>query len=656
MSDLTTISDQNFQAAKALAKAGFAVFPVGSDKRPLVRWKDGATTDMRQLNRWWRKWPDAMPALPTGERNGVAVLDIDTKNGKDGMAELDCLGIDLTSLSIASIKTPSGGQHIYFRHADGLRCSASKIAPGVDVRAAGGFVVAPGAINGKGEYGALSLELLAALPEWPEMLAPAYRPPAKHEDAKPTGLPLDVISSALDALPNDGDAFTSRDEWLLVGMALHAESGGGEDGGELWHGWSSKWPGYDEAATDEAWQSFSPDGGVTGWHIIHEAERHGWRDDTVTQLLWLDDLPDEDDAEIAALVGSDPIADMTGTKEPPRLTFLSPADCADLPARPYVIKGLVAERDVSAIVGAPGAGKSLLAPKLAFAVATGAEVFGRRTRQGGVFYVAAEDGHGMRARLSALRTDLGDADQLSLVDGVADLLSKKGELAELRNAVKEQRPSLVVIDTLAVAFPGLEENSAEGMGQVVKAARSLTIWGAAVILIHHDTKAGDGLPRGHSLLNGALDMALQLKRDGDVVMGRPSKNRNGTTEQELAFTIGTREVGIDEDGDPITTAICEELDVAKVQTSGVKLTPSAIAAMDIFRELSKGTRSVRETNWRQAVIDSRKVSASDDPDSRRKAFKRAVEELTRKEKVNFADGLFTERDSHTEDFTDDFPE
>lgn len=80
--------------------------------------------------------------------------------------------------------------------------------------------------------------------------------------------------------------------------------------------------------------------------------------------------------------------------------------------------------------------------------------------------------------------------------------------------MKARKPALIVIDTIAMAFTGLEENDARSMGLEVAAARFLTKWGAAVPLIHHDTKDGmQGLPRGHSILNGALDMSLHLRRN-----------------------------------------------------------------------------------------------------------------------------------------------
>ena len=96
----------------------------------------------------------------------------------------------------------------------------------------------------------------------------------------------------------------------------------------------------------------------------------------------------------------------------------------------------------------------------------------------------------------------GDAPHFRLVGGVSDLFATGSpDLKALRRAVKDHRPSLIVIDTLAMAFPGLEENTAEGMGRVVAVARALATLGAAVILVHHGTKAEGKVPKLAALMD-----------------------------------------------------------------------------------------------------------------------------------------------------------
>ena len=116
------------QVALELAGAGFAVFPCRpaqegdrEPKTPRVKeWPAAATRDPDQIRAWWGKWPDSIPGLPTGSRNGLAVLDLDRKHGKDGVAALRALGYDPDKLSPLIIETPGDGLHLYFSWPEGL--------------------------------------------------------------------------------------------------------------------------------------------------------------------------------------------------------------------------------------------------------------------------------------------------------------------------------------------------------------------------------------------------------------------------------------------------------------------------------------------------------------------------------------------------------
>lgn len=276
----TKATQDNLAAALKLAKAGLPIFPArASNKRPHVKgWPNVATTDEARLRAWWGKWPNAMPAIPTGERSGIAVLDIDIKDGKDGMATLRSLGFGPATLSPVSIPTPTGGNHRYYRYAEGLGSNAGKIGPGVDMRAAGGFVVAPGAFNGEGTYGPLDMAQLVDLPEWPDKLKPPPRV-ARKSSGKKTGRPFAEILDALTAIPNNGTnkEADSRDWWLHIGMALHHETDGGEEGLDAFQDWSQKHNSYDYIKTMDAWLSFEGEG-RTARTILREARRHKWED------------------------------------------------------------------------------------------------------------------------------------------------------------------------------------------------------------------------------------------------------------------------------------------------------------------------------------------------------------------------------------------
>ena len=412
------------------------------------------------------------------------------------------------------------------------------------------------------------------------------------------------IKEALAFIPAD-----DRDDWVRVGMALHAEGRGGEEAEAVWREWSRQSDKFDARDQARVWRSFADDRGrAVGIGSLYDlAKAHGWS--------------------------------AKPSPRPSHLTFLSPAECEATPSRGYVVKGMIAPGDVGCIFGQPGAGKSLIAPHVGYAVAQGRAAFGMRSKPGEVLYVAAEDPHGMRGRVTALKMRHGDADRFTLVEGVSDLPSdNSGDLAALLQAVEDRRPALIFLDTLAMAFPGLEENSAEGMGRVVAVARQLTQWGAAVLIVHHSTKAEGNTPRGHSLFNGALDMALHIERDETgIVRGKLTKNRNGSCDRDIAFLIDTERLGEDEDGDAITAALVNELAAGEAPRAE-KLTPEK-AALRILEALHDGgglpVEWVDEDVWRAACLTERAVSAAEKIDNRKRSIRRLVESLAGKGEIRF---------------------
>ncbi|CAH2406654.1 AAA family ATPase [Mesorhizobium ventifaucium] len=623
----------NLAVALDLAKRGFAVFPCreygpkGVIKSPYTEHgKDDASTDLDFIRRWWLHHPKAIVGLPC-RRNGLAVLDLDRHRAdQDGIEALRGLGYDPDTTSPFTVDTAADGRHLYFQPRDGLSDSSEHLPDGIDIKY-NGYVIAAGSTMADGRRyhtgaGPLALE---RLPAWPAALLPP-----KRNDFDLTRLlgpdPMPVDWSEVKRALVYVDPDCSRDEWMRIGMAIHAGSDGSQEAFELWDGWSSKAtePGkYNRREMVGQWRSFGRRDGINIDTLFYIATECGW---TRGLDISADDFDDLGEQKLKP--------DAT----PSRLTFLSPSDCEAAPSRGYLIKGLFAPGDVACIFGAPGAGKSLLAPRLGYAVAQGTETFGMRSKQGSVFYVAAEDPQGMPGRVKALRKAHGEAEDFQLVEGVSNLLADKSpDLVALVAVVKERRPALIFIDTLAMAFPGLEENDAKSMGRVVAVARLLASWGAAVVLIHHDTKAEGATPRGHSLLNGALDVALHVKRDENgVIRGKLTKNRNGTCERDIAFKIAVEDGGTDEDGDTVTLPRCFELMGAAKKTDE-RLSASVKAALDILDTLGGGTT---EKAWREACAEGRTVSAAEDRESRVRAFKRAAERLIRSHHVEFANGRY----------------
>jgi hypothetical protein len=130
-------------ATLAYAGRGWPVFPCRG-KRPHV--KNGlhdAATDRLTVERWWtRIWPGANVAIRAGSESGLLVLDVDGEAGADALAALEREHAELGAT--VECLTGGGGRHLYFAHPGGeLRNSAGRLAPGLDVRGDGGYVIAP---------------------------------------------------------------------------------------------------------------------------------------------------------------------------------------------------------------------------------------------------------------------------------------------------------------------------------------------------------------------------------------------------------------------------------------------------------------------------------------------------------------------------------
>jgi Bifunctional DNA primase/polymerase, N-terminal/Primase C terminal 1 (PriCT-1) len=121
---------------------GAPLFPCGADKRPLTpRGFYDASADPEQLAVWTTRWRGCRWGMPTGATTGVDVLDVDGAAGADTLHKLERVHGPLPRTY--SVTTPSGGQHYYFDHVDGVRCSVRSLGPGLDVRSDGGYVIVP---------------------------------------------------------------------------------------------------------------------------------------------------------------------------------------------------------------------------------------------------------------------------------------------------------------------------------------------------------------------------------------------------------------------------------------------------------------------------------------------------------------------------------
>jgi hypothetical protein len=157
------------RTALTLAEKGLAVFPCRpGDKRPATeRGCLDASTDPSIVERWWRSNPDYNIAIATGAVSGVFVSDIDSV---DAEAELRKLEAAHGALPPTVEAITARGRHIYFRMPPKIdvRNSTSKIAPGIDIRGTGGYVLAPPSIHPSGRRYCWSIDTASTFADTPD--------------------------------------------------------------------------------------------------------------------------------------------------------------------------------------------------------------------------------------------------------------------------------------------------------------------------------------------------------------------------------------------------------------------------------------------------------------------------------------------------------
>ena len=184
--------DQNSLKAAALAHAknGFYVIPlVENSKRPLISdWQNRATTNPLQIDSWWSEHPNANIGIAC-EVSNLIVIDLDTskgavpsspwnelgaKSGEDVFKEVCRKAGDAQLFETYSVKTPSGGKHLYF-YDQNIAIKQGTEVNGwwrVDTRSKGGYIVAEGShlinsANGVADqYQSIGNSVVLNFPTW----------------------------------------------------------------------------------------------------------------------------------------------------------------------------------------------------------------------------------------------------------------------------------------------------------------------------------------------------------------------------------------------------------------------------------------------------------------------------------------------------------
>jgi len=206
-------------AALAHNAKGWAIFPCqprGKTPATARGYLDAVVNDPHRINTWWGIFPDLNIGCATGAVSGFFVLDVDGEQGEASLARLE----EHHGKLPATIEAITGrGRHCYFRLGEhgAVKNSAGQIAPGLDIRGDGGYVLVPPSIHPSGRAYAWSVDSADEFADAPEWLHELIRVGNASNDAK--GKPLEHWHRVLTSTIHNGERNSTLTS--VCGKLLH---------------------------------------------------------------------------------------------------------------------------------------------------------------------------------------------------------------------------------------------------------------------------------------------------------------------------------------------------------------------------------------------------------------------------------------------------
>jgi hypothetical protein len=326
--------------------------------------------------------------------------------------------------------------------------------------------------------------------------------------------------------------------------------------------------------------------------------------------------------------------------------------------RTYLVKGLIPHTGLVVVWGPPKCGKSFWTFDLTLHIALGREYRGRRVQQGPTVYCAFEGGSGYNARAEAFRLRHLPEDhepvEFYLLDAQINLVADHPAIiAAIQSQLADnQAPACVVLDTLNRSLAGSESNDKD-MALYIRAADAIREAFACVVIIVHHCGIDDTRPRGHTSLTGAVDAQLSVRRDAaENVIVEIEWMKDGPEGDIIASRLERIEIGIDADGDPISSCVIVpvEGDVPKAATTRRKLSDRQKLALEALTEvalrvgtapnpdwqLPSGIKTVKVDDWREEM--ERRSIIDPEGANPRAAFRQVRDRLATRKLIGVRDG------------------
>lgn len=481
--------------ATALVEKGYHV----------IEWRLTPDGRKRPTRPGWQKRPATLTEAKqfTGEAGIVpgeelVVVDVDVKNGKEGLATLHEWRTRFPVIFDSPIQhTPSGGLHFFFRVPNGyatcLPNGKVELAPGIDV------------LTGD-RFAAVYTDTLPTCDTLPVLPAEVFDyfvtlAGARHATAGNSGPgrgpSLELLQKVISLLPNE-DQYDSRDDWFRIVMAIKGACEGTdfeEHGEDLAQAWSAKWPGgNDPAYVSKTYQDNRPKG---GWLVLMtEVEKH-----TGVSLRL---------EEARAIFGAaEPLPAGESTEEAEDDPWTCVADALanpdSLKPPPAVIPRFAFAGRVTLLAAPEKAGKSTLVGQGVAALTSGAEFLADQLAPAGVLWVCIDEHpddlvrrlgrHGVDGRRVHFTTRLLNADEIAA-------------------KIQATGARLCVVDTLTewITRQGGDPNREADVLSVIRLLRDVArATGCAFLLLHHTVRDGSRYAGSHQI-GASVDLLIEMKR------------------------------------------------------------------------------------------------------------------------------------------------
>lgn len=513
-----TETNPRLAAALAYAARGWHVFPCLP--RLKIPEKDSkgfhqATTDEARIRAWWSVNPNYNVAISTGPSN-LLVVDVDP-GGEAAWEDMLACDPDLQAAAetCRRVRSPRGTLHYYFENPEALGTSGGRLHRDIDTRGIGGYVLAPPSYVDDGKSkGGYTLEQEGSGVFVPAYLAEKLR--RRTDDTPPVILPAsdfdapEAISRAtaylqgrVDAAARERDTVHQTFETACVVLEMGVSPAKAFDlMATIWNPHRTEpWADNDlKTKIKNAWTYGQETKGGKAERPIAETFAH-----FVEPL----DEPEQEPNAVDLPERYTPmfIEDAIATWKPPE----------------WLIPGVMTKTGVGLLYGPPATLKTFLMLDLASSIATGHGPnwwAGDDREPETVLYLAGESPNGLvNARYSAwmqrhMIPGLRSRSKLIVVPSVPPLEMSdywRGIIEWIRR--KELNVSLLVIDTVARAMAGWDENSGKDVTKTTMKMESLSReLGCFVMGIHHTGKDAERGARGSSAWHGNTDLMLEVER------------------------------------------------------------------------------------------------------------------------------------------------